>query len=106
METEFLTLIISLVSLGGVVVGITRSIDRRLALLRSQINELEKLIGLAEANDVSKLELLELRINGNKELIEHRTTRFQGQYRRIEFRLSSVENFLAKTTDFVIRERD
>lgn len=47
---------------------------------------------------------LEVTLNGVREKVEHNTTRFTGRLDRLEARASQYERFLAKTTDFEVRD--
>lgn len=73
---------------------------------RKDLDHAQKMARLAEQSNVDRLELF---CNGNKELIEHRSERFQAALTAIEKRLmdelSEIKEFLSKTTQFGVRNR-
>ncbi len=121
LTTELIVFILSIV---GVSTGVIKSVNGSLSALRDQIDErtdrielqlskLEKdtqIFSERTSNDVDRLDLA---TNGVRELIEHRTRRFQeadrynaGRLSRIESRLRDTELFLVKTSEFQVRGSD
>jgi uncharacterized protein YfaS (alpha-2-macroglobulin family) len=101
------------------VLAISRSIDARFNALRSHLNDVDQRLSLqistlreassvADASGMSRLEHLEYRVNANRELIDHRTERFEDYFSRVEAsfqaQITEVKGYLQKTTDFQVRQ--
>jgi uncharacterized coiled-coil protein SlyX len=52
----------------------------------------------------NKLLAQELTLNGTRERLEHLTSRFTARIDRLESRLNQFERFLAKTTEFEVKD--
>ncbi|MBE9155379.1 hypothetical protein IQ265_00765 [Nodosilinea sp. LEGE 06152] len=112
------TLIGSILAISTVLITVVRSIDARFAMARAQITDLEGRLALATeqlargderqaTREAAHWEMADYRINANKELIEHRTSRFTTELSRVHDdlrqRIKDIESYLDKTTDFTIR---
>jgi hypothetical protein len=120
LTTELVIFILSIVgvstgvikSVNGSISGLRDQIDERTDRIELQIAKLEKdtqLFSERTSNDVDRLDLA---TNGVRELIEHRTRRFQeadrynaGRMSQLESRLRDTELFLVKTSEFQVRSR-
>lgn len=101
----------------GAIVAIAIFLWRRYQNLERRFREIElRLIELDHRGQMTR-EAMQgtddmhlLQINGNRELIEHRTQRFTESLKAVEARLckdiEQIQAFLDKTTDFTIRGRD
>jgi predicted nuclease with TOPRIM domain len=108
-------LIGSLIALIGTAVAATQRIEGKFTalrahlnneagLLRAELQELKSTVGICDTRDLSKVEMLEYRINANTELINHRSQRFTEELNRrfeeLSKEISELELFLEKTTTF------
>lgn len=90
------------------VFSILHGIEDRVEL---KIQDIERrLVNLAHQSELRESELehlndtLELAVNGVKELVTHVRSRTQADCDRLNGRISQLEKYLTKTTDFQSRE--
>ena len=99
------------ITMGGIIVSITNWLNSKIAKLQEEINHLNNRFSIQDTQIEGKLMNLELRVNGNFELIGHRTQRFSSEMdrarERVDRDLNNVQNqinqisgWLDKTTDF------
>lgn len=98
---------------------VTTPLNTRFSLHLQRINELDQRLSVelekirseiitSGNRELGHWDMAEYRINANRELIEHRTRRFSDELKRVTAELSAdileVKGFLAKTTEFRIRD--
>ena len=112
IDPVFFTLLGSILAVATVLVTVVRSIDSRFAQTRVQLAELDQRLAVAveriSTRESSHWEMLDYRANANKELIEHRSTRWATELQRVNEdlrgRIKDLESFLDRTTEFSIRQ--
>lgn len=115
MDPNFLTLELNLPTLAAIASAVWflwsryQALEARLDLADAERRELahkQQMARLAEQSNVDRLDLF---CNGNRELINHRSDRFQMAINAIESRfredIKEIKDFLAKTTQFRERNR-
>lgn len=120
-QSIFLGVLGGLIPMAAAIVAVVNWINSRFDVLKSrqqegdakQAIEIEKLrakIESCRASGINDREMAEYRINGNTELIQHRTERFCKELEALEKRLSTeleeVKGYLARTSDFRIRGQE
>lgn len=104
-------IILNLSVIIGFTVSIVNWINNRLNSIHHKLSDLNNRLSIADERFEGKLLTYELLINGNKELIEHRTTRFTEEMRRakgdvredmetLQKQIDQISGFLDKTTEF------
>jgi len=111
IDPLFFTLLGSILAVATVLVTVVRSIDSRFAQTKAQLAEIDQRIALAmerlNTRESSHWEMMDYRANANKELIEHRSSRWATELQRtdkdLRERITNLESFLDRTTEFTIR---
>ncbi|MBD2259915.1 hypothetical protein [Pseudanabaena sp. FACHB-2040] len=99
-----------LITVAGTVVAITNWLNGRFNQLFISHEKLNGKIETLSNREASNNDHLGYLYNANKELIEHRTRRFQEEIKRLQDEtvkdIEDIKSFLDKTTEFTIRGKD
>jgi len=115
MNPEAINLTLNLPTLGAIAAAAWfmwmryQSLELRLRRIEADLVEEKHAVDRSRQATISDREHVSYLINANRELIEHRTRRFMDELEKLENRLGQdiqeVKGYLAKTTDFQIKER-
>ena len=99
-----------LLTVAGTVVAVTNWLNGRFNQLFISHEKLTGKLETLSSREASNNDHMFYLYNANKELIEHRTRRFQEEITRLKEEtvkdIEDIKGFLDKTTDFTIRRRD
>jgi hypothetical protein len=105
MNPEFTVAILVFITFSIPIVGALWRLFSIREKLSTDIKELGFKLALLDHKLESLIDQQELALNGMKEIVSHIRTRTQTEDKKLSDRLTDVENWLSKNTEFNCRQR-